>query len=141
MPLVNVAIFINIAPLFTVLLAIPILGEKFSAFKVISGVVSFIGVLLIVLGRIGSDTDEYNTEMVYWLILLPTPLIISLGDFKTSKILQLGVASFFLPWWSNNFQIIIGSTILLFTQPEVPTSYMFWFLTAVVGSLISQIAW
>lgn len=35
MPIVMVAIFINVAPLFTVLLAVPILGEKFSVLNVI----------------------------------------------------------------------------------------------------------
>lgn len=35
LPIVNVSIFINMAPLFTVLLAVPILKEKLSAFNVI----------------------------------------------------------------------------------------------------------
>lgn len=35
LPIVNVSIFINMAPLFTVLLAVPILKEKLSAFNLI----------------------------------------------------------------------------------------------------------
>ncbi len=88
MPLVNVAIFINVAPLFTVLLAIPLLGEKFCVFKLIQGLVSFAGVVLIVLGRMTAQDDHFRNELIYWVLLIPTPLIISLGDFKTSKIVQ-----------------------------------------------------
>jgi drug/metabolite transporter (DMT)-like permease len=51
LPIVNVSIFINMAPLFTVLLAVPILGETLSVFNIVQTVVSFAGVLLIVLGR------------------------------------------------------------------------------------------
>lgn len=51
LPIVNVSIFINMAPLFTVLLAVPILGEKLSAFNILQAVGSFAGVLLIVFGR------------------------------------------------------------------------------------------
>lgn len=51
LPIVNVSIFINMAPLFTVLLAVPILGEKLSVFNIVQATLSFAGVLLIVLGR------------------------------------------------------------------------------------------
>ena len=87
LPIVNVSIFINIAPLFTVLLAVPILGEKLSVFNIAQASLSFVGVLLIVMGRVVPEQSENkSSDLVYWVLLIFTPLVIALGDFKTSKI-------------------------------------------------------
>ena len=87
LPIVNVSIFINMAPLFTVLLAVPILGEKLSVFNIVQASLSFVGVLLIVMGRVVPEqSTNKGDDLVYWVLLIFTPLVIALGDFKTSKI-------------------------------------------------------
>ena len=50
MPFVIVAIFLSCGPLLTVVLAVPMQGEKFSLMNVLLAVVGFTGVIMIVLG-------------------------------------------------------------------------------------------
>jgi drug/metabolite transporter (DMT)-like permease len=51
LPIVNVSIFINMSPVFAVLLAIWVIGEKLTAFNAVQVAASFVGVVLIILGR------------------------------------------------------------------------------------------
>ena len=55
MPIVMVQIFLNLGPLMTTLLAVPVLGEKLSKFSLLQGFGSFIGVAMIVLGNSTSE--------------------------------------------------------------------------------------
>jgi len=51
LPIVSVSIFLNLGPLLTVMLAVCILKEKMNTFSIIQTIVSFIGVILIVIGH------------------------------------------------------------------------------------------
>lgn len=51
LPIVNVSIFINMSPVFAVLLAIWVIGEKLTAFNAVQVAASFVGVVLIIMGR------------------------------------------------------------------------------------------
>lgn len=51
LPIVSVSIFLNLGPLLTVLLAVCVLNERLNTFSIIQAGVSFIGVILIVIGH------------------------------------------------------------------------------------------
>ena len=51
LPIVSVAIFVNMAPLITVLLAIWVLNERLTLFNGVQALGSFAGVVMIILGR------------------------------------------------------------------------------------------
>ena len=51
LPIVNVSIFINMAPLFTVILAVWVLKERLTLFNFIQAIFSFLGVIMIIMGR------------------------------------------------------------------------------------------
>lgn len=78
---------------------------------------------------------------MYWILLFATPIVISFGDFKISKITQSGVASFFLPWWSNVFNIVIFGVLWIFTMDYVPTSATFWLLICGALGVSSFFSW
>lgn len=85
MPIVMVQIFLNLGPLMTTLLAVPVLGEKLSKFSLLQGFGSFIGVAMIVLGNSTSEglQEELSlaNKVIYGLLLVSAPLVIAIGNF------------------------------------------------------------
>lgn len=119
LPIVNVSIFVNMAPLYTVLLAIPILGEKLTLFNGLQALFSFMGVVLIILGRGGHTHEHHDTAKVYifWALLVSTPLVSAIGEFQSSKISRAKVNPFFLTFWSNMIMALIYGPIGML-QPQ-----------------------
>lgn len=83
MPILNVVIFIGITPLFTILFAVPILGERFDCWNVVQALISFIGVVMIAFGDFGDHNETSLSATIplpYWIGLFMTPFMISFGD-------------------------------------------------------------
>ena len=95
LPIVSVSIFLNLGPLLTVILAVCVLKEKTNAFTIIQTIISFIGVIFIVIGHTSNPhggSSAASTEaaadnhiFLYGLLII-TPVIIAFGNFDASKI-------------------------------------------------------
>lgn len=73
-------------------------------------------------------------------MLVICPLITALGEFKTSKISQAGVNSFFLPYWSNVIMLVLFGTLCFFTEIRLPDSWLFWLIATVLSALSTILA-
>ena len=97
---------------------------------------------MIVMGRASTvDETQESSNIIYWLLLFATPLVISLGDFKTSKIQQAGVMPIFIPWWSFFFCMVIFGALFLSSDAYFPTSIAFWIVATLLTGIVSTLAW
>lgn len=106
---------------------------------------SFIGVLLIVFGRESTEmkTDAGESEqMLYWVLLVCTPVVIAMGDFKTSKISRSSkVDNFFIPWWSSFLCLVIFGVAFMLSTAGYPTSAAFWLIATLMSGVTSTLGW
>jgi len=87
-----VAMIINCAPLVTMFLASPILGEKVTAYDVISLIFAFAAIGLMILG--GSPDDEptlaaYTPTIFAYVVLLMNPLCLAAGNLAMRAMRKL----------------------------------------------------
>jgi hypothetical protein len=77
------------------MLAVCVLKEKMNTFSIIQTIVSFIGVIFIVIGHAtnphGGSTEEGTSpaaenHILLYALLIMTPVIIAFGNFDASKI-------------------------------------------------------
>jgi len=124
LPIVSVSIFLNLGPLLTVILAVCVLKEKTNAFTIIQTIISFIGVIFIVIGHTSNPhggSSAASTEaaadnhiFLYGLLII-TPVIIAFGNFDASKISQhSSVEMHFIPWWGNALCVIFFGLTCIF---------------------------
>lgn len=126
LPIVNVSIFINMAPLFTVILAVWILKERLTLFNFIQAIFSFLGVFMIIIGRNDTSSSEDpketgGSDIVYWIMLVICPVIIAVGEFQTSKISKASeISPYFLPYWSNAIMMILFGSMAYVSGSQLP---------------------
>ena len=88
--LTMVAMVINCAPLVTLFLAGPVLGEKVTIGQVVSLLVAFGGIALMILGGEGGETrPAYIPGIMAYVALLLNPLCISAGTFAMRAMRKL----------------------------------------------------
>ena len=88
--LTMVAMVINCAPLVTLFLAGPVLGEKVTIGQIISLLVAFGGIALMILGGEGGETrPAYIPGLMAYVALLLNPLCISAGNLAMRAMRKL----------------------------------------------------
>lgn len=141
LPIVNVSIFINMSPVFAVLLAIWVIGEKLTTFNAIQVAASFTGVVLIILGRDSTtQKQEEGSELLYWGLLVICPLIMAIGEIQTSKIVRAEVNPYFQPFWASFAMMTLFGAYAILAQVSWPQYALTWFMLTVVWSSVTLLA-
>ena len=141
LPIVNVSIFINMSPVFAVLLAIWVIGEKLTTFNAIQVAASFTGVVLIILGRDSTaQKQEEGSEMLYWGLLVICPLIMAIGEIQTSKIVRAEVNPYFQPFWASFAMMTLFGAYAILAQVSWHQYALTWFMLTVVWSSVTLLA-
>lgn len=141
LPIVNVSIFINMSPVFAVLLAIWVIGEKLTTFNAMQVAASFTGVVLIILGRDSTtQKQEEGSELLYWGLLVICPLIMAIGEIQTSKIVRAEVNPYFQPFWASFAMMTLFGAYAILAQVSWPQYALTWFMLTVVWSSVTLLA-
>jgi drug/metabolite transporter (DMT)-like permease len=117
LPIVNVAICMNMGPLFTVFLAALLQGETITWVLIAHIVMAFSGVLLITFGTNyeSSNVNAISSNLFYYLLMISAPIAIGFGNLQVSKISQNpNILSFFIPWWVSLANTLIFGVICVF---------------------------
>ena len=78
---------------------------------------------------------------MYYCLLGSAPLILSLGDFKASKISHnKTIDFFFIPWWINFCATVVFSTVCFASGVQFPSSALFWLIALPVAGCANVLA-
>ena len=137
LPIVNVAICMNMGPILTVFLAAVLNKEKITWVVIIHVFMAFVGVILIVVGSSSyDDSVTKESNIIYYLLMVSAPVAIGFGNLRVSKISQHpNILSFFLPWWVSLASTVVFGLICLIMQVDLPSQATFWWLSFFVSGL------
>lgn len=89
--LTTVGVTQNLAPLITVVLAYYILSEKLAFFQIAALIISFAGILIVILGGDVEDDTHYGQDAGFfeYFVLLANPVLIATGTIAMRKMRKM----------------------------------------------------